>query len=83
MMNVELNHRIVHLVRLGKADRPELQPLYPRPEVEVLLLDPQRPASALSMMLARQQPVIRRPAVGRVSKSRLMSENYSFWTLVV
>ena len=45
-MGEQLYYRIVQFRRPGEADRPSLQPFDTCPEIEVVPLDPQRPAFA-------------------------------------
>ena len=58
------NHQIVHLFRLGKAQRATHEPLHPGPEIDVLALDFLRVLLAHLMLLSLQMPLVGPPAVG-------------------
>jgi hypothetical protein len=63
MMSDQLYYRIVQRLRPGEADRPSLQPFDTCPEIEVMSLDPQRPAFAHQVACLRYYSAVRRPAV--------------------
>jgi len=57
------NHQIVHLFRLGKAQRATNQPLDPGPEIDVLALDFLRILLAHLMLLGSEMPLVGSPSV--------------------
>ena len=57
------NHQVVHLFRLGKANRPTHEPLNPGPEIDVLALDFLRIFLAYLMCLGIDMPLVGSPAV--------------------
>ena len=52
------NDQIVHTLRLRKADRAAHQPLDPRPQVDVLALDPLRVLFADGVLLWDDMPLL-------------------------
>jgi hypothetical protein len=57
------NHQIVHLFRLGKAQRATHEPLNPGPEIDVLALDFLRVLLAYVMLFWIDMPLVGSPAV--------------------
>jgi len=57
------NHQIVHLFRLGKAQRATHEPLHPGPEIDVLALDFLRVLLAYVMLFWIDMPLVGAPAV--------------------
>src|SRR5262245_58666761 len=57
------NHQIVHLFRLGKAQRATNEPLHPGPEIDVLALDFLRVLLAYVMLFWIDMPLVGSPAV--------------------
>src|SRR5215475_58008 len=57
------NHQIVHLFRLGKAQRATNQPLNPGPEIDVLALDFLRILLAHMVLLGIDMPLVGSPSV--------------------
>src|SRR5215468_9452270 len=57
------NHQIVHLFRLGKAQRATHESLHPGPEIDVLALDFLRVLLAYVMLLGVDMPLVGAPAV--------------------
>src|SRR5215470_18948434 len=62
-INEQPNHQIVHLFRLGKAQRATHEPLHPGPEIEVLALDFLRVLLAYVMLFWIDMPLVGAPAV--------------------
>src|SRR5215813_14214790 len=62
-INEQPNHQIVHLFRLGKAQRATHEPLHPGPEIDVLALDFLRVLLAYVMLLWVDMPLVGTPAV--------------------
>jgi len=60
----EPNHQIVHLFRLGKAQRPTHSPLDTGPEIDVLTLDFLCVLLPHVMLLGLEMPLVDPPAVG-------------------
>jgi len=60
----EPNHQIVHLFRLGKAQRPTHSPLDTGPEIDVLTLDFLCVLLPHVMLLGLEMPLVGPPAVG-------------------
>src|SRR6266508_4969214 len=64
----ETDHQVVHALRLGKADRPAHQPLDPRAQVDVLVLDLLRVCLPYRVLLGLHMPLVGRPAVGEIAR---------------
>ena len=57
------NHQIVHLFRLGKAQRATHEPLHPGPKIDVLALDFLRMLLAHVVLLGLDMPLVGSPAI--------------------
>src|SRR5215510_1384353 len=59
----ESNHEIMHVLRLGEAQRAADQPLDPGPQIDVFALDLLRVLLAHLMLLSIEMPLVGPPAV--------------------
>ena len=74
MLNIEFNHCIVHLRRLGKTNRTAMESLQVRTKVQVVPLNVLRPIFTAPMLRRRQTLAVRLPVIGIEGGAVALSE---------